>query len=63
MRSAGSAVDVDLETHSQCGRRIDGRKHLVHPQYIGPELLVAERVETEYRLSVRRAGGLTRIRT
>ena len=40
-------LDVDLEADRQRGRRIDRRDDLVHPQHVGPQLLVAEGVEAE----------------
>ena len=40
-------LDVDLEAHRQRGRRGDRRNHFVHPQHIGPQLLVAEGVVAE----------------
>jgi hypothetical protein len=41
------SLDVDFQADLQCGRRIDGRYHLVHAKHVAPQLLVAERVEAE----------------
>ena len=43
-------LDIDLEADGQRGRRIDRRNDFVHPQHIGPQLLVAEGVVAKNRL-------------
>jgi hypothetical protein len=43
-------LDVDLEANGQCCRRIDDRQDLMHPQDVRPQLLIAERIESEDRL-------------
>ena len=45
-------LDVDLEAHGQRGRRGDRRNDLVHPQHVGPQLLVAEGVVAEDGLPI-----------
>ena len=47
MTSGGKRLDVDLEAHRQRGRRRDRRNDLVHPQHVGPQLLVPEGVVAE----------------
>ena len=44
---ARQRFDVDLETDGERRRRWNGREDLVHPQHVGPQLLVAERVVAE----------------
>ena len=48
----GSASTSTLRPTSNAVAGSTVGMHLVHPQHIGPQLLVAEGVETEYRLSV-----------
>src|SRR5204862_2439387 len=40
-------ISIDLDAHAERGGGIERRDNLVHPQHVGPELLVAERVETK----------------
>jgi hypothetical protein len=39
--------DIDLESDTERGDRIDCRDHLVHAKHGGPQLLIAERVEAK----------------
>ena len=60
--SRRQGVDVHLESDRQGGRRVDRRHDFVHPQHIGPQLLVAEGVEAEYRLPVPRTDEVPALR-
>jgi hypothetical protein len=40
-------LDIDLEAYCERGRRSNSGDDFVHPEHVGPQLLVAESVETE----------------
>ncbi len=48
----GQRLHIDLQANRQRGDGIDRGDDLVHPQNVRPQLLVAEGIEAEDRLSV-----------
>ena len=49
---AGSASVINFEPNRQGGHGAEIRHDVLHLQHVGPELLVAERIEAEYSLAV-----------